>query len=746
MAIPRSTTALGDLVAAKNLDEIGLDVGAIHALRTLDGLGQLDNSEGRKLLAQALHHPSAGVVRTAVEVLPRDEAGREMLLEANLLSSEAPQVRLSTLLALAEMPPTEQSAAAALQSLIGANDQDDRWMRDAATSAAANAGGAFLALACRQAETSPQLADVVAIVAEHVARSADTPAIVEVLEVLAEAPAGIRASVVEGWAKGWPKATQIELPASANEQILTIFEQLDAGSKGQFIRLASAWGSQQLAKNARMIADSLLKIASDEEASGKDRVEAASELIGLMSEDEDVAADLLESITPRTDQTTAIGMVNALQRSRAEGVGELLVEQMANMTPTTRSAAIRVMLARPETTVNLLDALSSRQLDRGDLALDQEQSLLAHPSREIRRQAEKVLSGVGGLPNADRTAVLETLMSVTNQQGDVTRGKAVFVKNCGNCHTHRGEGNKVGPDLTGMAVHPKAELLTHILDPSRSVEGNYRTYAVLTLDGIVINGMLASETQTAIEIFDSQGKKQVVLREDIEQLAGSKKSVMPEGFEKQIDPQGFTDLLEFLTAKGKYLPLPLDKVASAVSTKGLFHDGDNGPDRLVFDDWAPKMVGAVPFQLIDPQGKRVPNIVLLNGPRGTLPPSMPKSVSIPCNTPADAIHLLSGVSGWGYPAHRDKSVSMTVRLHLADGSTEDHALVNGVHFADYITRVDVPGSEFAMMSGGQQLRHIVLKPKTDQQIESIELIKGDDPTAPIVAAVTIEPKQVEVAH
>jgi hypothetical protein len=89
---------------------------------------------------------------------------------------------------------------------------------------------------------------------------------------------------------------------------------------------------------------------------------------------------------------------------------------------------------------------------------------------------------------------------------------------------------------------------------------------------------------------------------------------------------------------------------------------------------------------------------------------------------------------------------MTVRLHLADGSIEDHPLVNAVHFADYIRRVDVPGSEFAMMVGGQQLRHIVVKPKSDQTIETIELVKGDDPTAPIVVAVTVEPKQVDSVH
>ena len=32
---------------------------------------------------------------------------------------------------------------------------------------------------------------------------------------------------------------------------------------------------------------------------------------------------------------------------------------------------------------------------------------------------------------------------------------------------------------------------------------------------------------------------------------------------------------------------------------------------------------------------------------------------------------------------------MIVRLTYDDGTTEDHKLINGVHFADYIRRVDV---------------------------------------------------------
>ena len=85
-----------------------------------------------------------------------------------------------------------------------------------------------------------------------------------------------------------------------------------------------------------------------------------------------------------------------------------------------------------------------------------------------------------------------------------------------------------------MAALPRDELLIHILDPSRSVEGNFVQYTVATTDGRVISGLLASETKTSVELIDAEGKRQVVLREDIDEMAASKKSLMPEGFEKQV--------------------------------------------------------------------------------------------------------------------------------------------------------------------------------------------------------------------
>src|SRR5262249_33126388 len=134
---------------------------------------------------------------------------------------------------------------------------------------------------------------------------------------------------------------------------------------------------------------------------------------------------------------------------------------------------------------------------------------------------------------ADREKVLQELLPLTKRTGDPVAGKVVFKNQCAKCHMHSGEGNKIGPDLTGMAVHPKEHLLTDIIDPSRSVEGNFRVYVVETKEGRLLTGLLASETKTSVELVDAEAKRSVVLRDDLVGLTASNKSLMPEGFEKQ---------------------------------------------------------------------------------------------------------------------------------------------------------------------------------------------------------------------
>src|SRR5205814_18688 len=185
---------------------------------------------------------------------------------------------------------------------------------------------------------------------------------------------------------------------------------------------------------------------------------------------------------------------------------------------------------------------------------------------------------------------------------------------------------------------PKAELLVHIMDPSRSVEGNYRVYTVALQDGRVLSGLLASETKTSVEIIDAQAKKHLIQRDTIEELNASNKSLMPDGFEKTLSADELVNLLEFLTQRGQYLPVSLAKAATVVSTRGMFYSKDAEAERLIFPDWSPRTFKGVPFHFVDPQDGKVPNAILLYAPQGQIPPKMPKSVKLPCNTPARAIH------------------------------------------------------------------------------------------------------------
>ncbi len=711
---------------------------AMHALWTAAWVHRSGGGIPGLPVAELLKSPSPGLRRNALLAL----GPNAIELEASgVLSDVDPQVRLAALLRLADLPPDAESGRLVLRALGDRAVAEDRWLLDAVTSAAAVHASSILgtlAIDAEPKELPGESVERLTIVGEHLARSGDEAAVRQLIAALASSPGSATDAIAAGVARAWPRDRVATLSPAEEQQLADLFEKASAGQRTSLLRFASRIGSTRLNAYARELTEAVLAKVRNRELPEASRISAARDLIELRKQDAEAATLLLDEITPATNPDVSRGLVEAVGLSEAPEAFDALARRLPGFTPAQRAAATRILLARTEGTRAYLDAVERREAFLTELALDQKQSLLDNPQRAIARRAERLLSTSGGLPDPDRQKVIDDFREVAHLTGNPVAGKEVFRQQCGKCHMHSGEGNRIGPDLTGMAVHPKEELLVHILDPSRSVEGNYRSYTVATADGLVINGLLASESKTALEFFDSEGKRRTVQREDIDQFVASPKSLMPEGFEKQVSREAITDLLEFLTQRGQFLPLPIEKVATAVSTRGMFNREDADPERLIFSDWSPKSFRGVPFALVDPQGDQRRNVILLHGPSGRVSAAMPRSVSVPCNSAARNVHLLSGVSGWGSPLGERGSVSMIVRLHYADGSTEDHPLKNGEHFADYIRRVDVPGSEFAFPLRNQQLRYLSIQPQKGEVIRSIEFVKGPDRTAPVVMAVTVE--------
>lgn len=742
--------ALVALINDKSVDEVGLNVGAIHALWTLHGLNQLNDPRADVIRAMqiARAHPSAGVRRCAFQILPPNNVGATLaIVSGKGLEDNDPQVQLAALLALAEQEISGEVAGRKVAQLfVEGKLLKDKWLADALTVAAAVHAEDFLPAlaqnaAGKPAEPAPRAVKLIETVAEHFARGKPTADQVnKVLGSIVKADPATADAFFTGLGKGWPSGHKVQIAADTEKALIDNLERLPTGAKSQAVRLASLWGSKAFEKYTTEIVEALMKTLDDSGKSEAARVAAAKEIIDFKPSDSEVLDSLLAKISPQTAGPIASGILEACGNSSVEDVGAKLVAKLAALTPQAKSAALRILLSRESLTGAFLDGVDSGAARLDELALDQKQVLANHPDAKIRDRAKKLLAMGGGLPSPDRVKVIDELKLVVDKTGDATNGKAVFTKNCAKCHQLRGEGTKIGPDLTGMAVHPKLELLTHILDPSRSVEGNFRTYTILLTDGRVLNGMLAAETRTSIEIIDTEGKKNPIQRADVEELTAGTKSLMPEGFEKQMKPEEIGDLLEFLTLKGKYVPIDLRKAATIVSTKGMFFDpNDRSQSMVVTDDWGPKQVGEIPFLLVDPNGDRSPNFIMLKGPAGTFAGTMPKSTSAVVNCATKKLHLLGGVGGWNYPYSSDKSVSLIVRLKYADGSTEDHELLNGVHIADYIRKVDVPESQFAFsLRQGKQIRMLSITPKKPGVIAEIEFVDGGDDSAPIVIAVTVE--------
>ena len=754
---PTTINSLLSLLEDSSVDANGLNVGAIHAMWVLNAIKQTKSvsfnpvpqqAKPDSTVLSAFQHKSPAVRRNAIIVAANNEQTLNAMLAAGNLNDSDLQVRLAALLKIADIPAYTNDLGIALsrpdqltQIATGKEVSTDRWLLDAWTSASAGHAREVLPLVLSQKDWNPS-ADVlkhIGIVAQHAARSKLDASGFEQILVAPNNPA-VGTTLINGLVAGWPKDYELNISKAGQDRFINAWlkNELPIEVKSQVLQLATTVGIKDLGPGIAKIQSELSKVFADASKDESSRIAAAKQSVVLQPENREIAAAVLAQISAQSSPEFSAGMLQSLTSSRLKGLGELLLERSRNLTPEFRKSAIRLLMSRPQSTLELLDSIEAGKLTLSDLQLDQKQALREHPEESVRNRALAIMKSSGGVPNSDRQKVLDAWLDVARVSGDVASGKAMYQKHCAACHIHGSLGVNIGPNLTGMAVHPKAELLMNILDPSRSVEANFRTYSIRTTDNLVLTGMLASESKTSIEIVNSQGKKEVVLREDIEELIASKKSLMPEGFEGQMSRAEMTDLLEFLASKGKYVPLPIDSVATSITTKGMFWEENNRAERLTFSDWSPKVFKDVPFVLVDPQGDRVANVIMLYGSQGNFAPKMPKQVELTCQTSAVAIHLLSGVGGWSFPASKEGTLSMIVRLHYANGKTEDHKLINGQHFADYIRRVDVPKSEFAFDLAGRQIRYLAVRPESRDSLAKIELIKGDDITAPVVMGITIQ--------
>ena len=137
--------------------------------------------------------------------------------------------------------------------------------------------------------------------------------------------------------------------------------------------------------------------------------------------------------------------------------------------------------------------------------------------------------------------------------GDPGHGEEVFQSSCITCHALKGEGGKVGPDLSDAGTKPLKFLSESILRPADSITPGFETWVVINKEGIKTVGVKTKDDASGVEITKDSGEVVSIPKADIKEMAQDKsRSIMPEDMIEGLTVKDFQDVLAFLIMqKGK---------------------------------------------------------------------------------------------------------------------------------------------------------------------------------------------------
>lgn len=243
----------------------------------------------------------------------------------------------------------------------------------------------------------------------------------------------------------------------------------------------------------------------------------------------------------------------AVDDASKEACDRKLIDLVTEGTPRERSVALTVLLE----STNRIDKLA-KELQKDAQTKNASLARLVGPTelkRLVSRSGGKTkdifVLALSSLVNSDRVGVVAKYLPAAGRasdlgQCDLDYGRKLFEQHCATCHKIGSIGIDVGPDISDSRTKTPEQLLTSILDPSRVIDNNYFRSVVLTEDDQVIDGIITEETDEAVVVTSQGRKRTTIARSEIVEIKQAGVSLMPEGFESQLDPDAMTDLIAFI--------------------------------------------------------------------------------------------------------------------------------------------------------------------------------------------------------
>jgi putative heme-binding domain-containing protein len=289
-----------------------------------------------------------------------------------------------------------------------------------------------------------------------------------------------------------------------------------------------------------MAVASALECVQDSSVAAAQRCSTLSLLLGQQNQE---ASQLLKVLIDEPALT--LSAIRGYAVVRNDEAPAVLISRYSKLNAQQQRAVIETLASRKAYAEALLEALKMNQI--------QSTSIPVQVARSLKNLLGKKFTDVyGALPvvGAEREHLIKKYKKLCKPSAvaaaDASRGRAVFQKTCAACHVLYGEGGKVGPELTGANRANLDYILLNSVYPSLDVPHAYRTVSVLTVDGRIVNGVLAEEDGTKIVLRTPEQPRVVIAKEDIDFRKISPQSMMPDGQLDAMKPQEVIDLVKYL--------------------------------------------------------------------------------------------------------------------------------------------------------------------------------------------------------
>ena len=165
------------------------------------------------------------------------------------------------------------------------------------------------------------------------------------------------------------------------------------------------------------------------------------------------------------------------------------------------------------------------------------------------RQLLQIVKYVRGLANSAREAV----------SGDAAAGERLFAGKggCPKCHMVRGEGGRLGPDLTYIgSLRAPANLRASILRPDKEIDPAYWAVEAVDKDGKIYSGIRLNEDSYSIQLLDVDEDLYSLPKKDLQTLTVDKKKSRMPAYAGVFTARELDDLVAYLYTLQRNARLP----------------------------------------------------------------------------------------------------------------------------------------------------------------------------------------------